>query len=183
MIKKAAAGYAGWLCANGIVAPEKNKIYAYGMELVLSGLVNVLSVLLFLAAFIPLRTTAGGYHANSHLSCNLVFLGTFIVLECLGYWLQEYCTVHLYLTIAVISLVTLLILSPSEAKNKPLTPERRRRNRRRSLILGGLNLAIGIILIWGLQAPALWCTSYYLGVIAASVSMWAAQIKERMCVQ
>ena len=98
MIKKAAAGYAGWLCANGIVAPEKNKIYAYGMELVLSGLVNVLSVLLisillfhpvdgplFLAAFIPLRTTAGGYHANSHLSCNLVFLGTFIVLEGLGY--------------------------------------------------------------------------------------------------
>ena len=42
MIKKAAAGYVGWLCANGIVAPEKNKIYAYGMELVLSGLVNVL---------------------------------------------------------------------------------------------------------------------------------------------
>ena len=41
MIKKAAAGYVGWLCANGIVAPEKNKIYAYGMELVLSGLVNV----------------------------------------------------------------------------------------------------------------------------------------------
>jgi hypothetical protein len=34
MIKKAAAGYVGWLCANGIVAPEKNKIYAYGMELV-----------------------------------------------------------------------------------------------------------------------------------------------------
>ena len=71
MIKKAAAGYVGWLCANGIVAPEKNKIYAYGMELVLSGLVNVLSVLLisilifhpadgllFLVAFIPLRTTA-----------------------------------------------------------------------------------------------------------------------------
>ena len=66
MIKKAAAGYVGWLCANGIVAPEKNKIYAYGMELVLSGLVNVLSVLLisilifhpadgllFLVAFIP----------------------------------------------------------------------------------------------------------------------------------
>ena len=196
MIKKAAAGYTGWLCANGIVAPEKNKIYAYGMELVLSGLVNILSVLLisillfhpvdgplFLATFIPLRTTAGGYHANSHLSCNLVFLGTFIVLEGLGYWLQEYCTVHLYLTIAVISLVTLLLLSPSEAKNKPLTPERRRRNRNRSLILGGLNLAIGIILIWDIQAPVPWCTSYYLGVIAASVSMWAAQIKERMCVQ
>ena len=188
MIKKAAAGYVGWLCANGIVAPEKNKIYAYGMELVLSGLVNVLSVLLisilifhpadgllFLVAFIPLRTTAGGYHANSHLSCNIVFLSTFVALK--------YGSVILYLAIAVISLVTLLILSPSEAKNKPLTPEQRRRNRRRSLILGGLNLAIGIFLIWGLQAPAPWCTSYYLGVIAASISMWAAQIKERMCVQ
>jgi accessory gene regulator B len=196
MIKKAAAGYVGWLCANGIVAPEKNKIYAYGMELVLSGLVNVLSVLLisilifhpadgllFLVAFIPLRTTAGGYHANSHLSCNIVFLSTFVALECLGHLLLKYGSVILYLAIAVISLVTLLILSPSEAKNKPLTPEQRRRNRRRSLILGGLNLAIGIFLIWGLQAPAPWCTSYYLGVIPASISMWAAQIKERMCVQ
>lgn len=196
MIKKAAAGYVGWLCANGIVAPEKNKIYAYGMELVLSGLVNVLSVLLisilifhpadgllFLVAFIPLRTTAGGYHANSHLSCNIVFLSTFVALECLGHLLLKYGSVILYLAIAVISLVTLLILSPSEAKNKPLTPEQRRRNRRRSLILGGLNLAIGIFLIWGLQAPAPWCTSYYLGVIAASISMCAAQIKERMCVQ
>ena len=196
MIKKAAAGYVGWLCANGSVAPEKNKIYAYGMELVLSGLVNVLSVLLisilifhpadgllFLVAFIPLRTTAGGYHANSHLSCNIVFLSTFVALECLGHLLLKYGSVILYLAIAVISLVTLLILSPSEAKNKPLTPEQRRRNRRRSLILGGLNLAIGIFLIWGLQAPAPWCTSYYLGVIAASISMWAAQIKERMCVQ
>ena len=174
MIKKAAAGYVGWLCANGIVAPEKNKIYAYGMELVLSGLVNVLSVLLisilifhpadgllFLVAFIPLRTTAGGYHANSHLSCNIVFLSTFVALECLGHLLLKYGSVILYLAIAVISLVTLLILSPSEAKNKPLTPEQRRRNRRRSLILGGLNLAIGIFLIWGLQAPAPWCTSYY----------------------
>ena len=160
MIKKAAAGYVGWLCANGIVAPEKNKIYAYGMELVLSGLVNVLSVLLisilifhpadgllFLVAFIPLRTTAGGYHANSHLSCNIVFLSTFVALECLGHLLLKYGSVILYLAIAVISLVTLLILSPSEAKNKPLTPEQRRRNRRRSLILGGLNLAIGIFLI------------------------------------
>ena len=196
MIKKAAAGYVGWLCANGIVAPEKNKIYAYGMELVLSGLVNVLSVLLisilifhpadgllFLVAFIPLRTTAGGYHANSHLSCNIVFLSTFVALECLGHLLLKYGSVILYLAIAVISLVTLLILSPSEAKNKPLTPEQRRRNRRRSLILGGLNLAIGIFLIWGLQAPAPWCTSYYLGVIAASIWMWAAQIIERMCVQ
>lgn len=196
MIKKAAAGYVGWLCANGIVAPEKNKIYAYGMELVLSGLVNVLSVLLisilifhpadgllFLVAFIPLRTTAGGYHANSHLSCNIVFLSTFVALECLGHLLLKYGSVILYLAIAVISLVTLLILSPSEAKNKPLTPEQRRRNRRRSLILGGLNLAIGIILIWVLQVPASWCTSYYLGVIAASIAMWAAQIKERMCVQ
>ena len=139
--------------------------------------------LLFLVAFIPLRTTAGGYHANSHLSCNIVFLSTFVALECLGHLLLKYGSVILYLAIAVISLVTLLILSPSEAKNKPLTPEQRRRNRRRSLILGGLNLAIGIFLIWGLQAPAPWCTSYYLGVIAASISMWAAQIKERMCVQ
>lgn len=196
MIKRVAVWSTSWLCANGIIEPEKDKIYTYGMELVLSGLVNIVLVLmislllfhpvdglLFLVAFIPLRTTAGGYHANSHLSCNLVFLSTFIVLEGLGYWFLKYSSVILYLVVAVISFVTLLILSPSEAKNKPLTPERRQSNRRRSLILGGLNLAIGSILIWGLQAPAPWSTSYYLGVIAASISMWAAQIKERTCAE
>lgn len=122
MIKKAAAGYVGWLCANGIVAPEKNKIYAYGMELVLSGLVNVLSVLLisilifhpadgllFLVAFIPLRTTAGGYHANSHLSCNIVFLSTFVALECLGHLLLKYGSVILYMEPVYFSIGTPLI--------------------------------------------------------------------------
>ena len=189
LIKKTAARYASWLCANGIVAPEKNKIYAYGMELVLSGLVNILFILLtsilffnpldgllFLAAFIPLRTTAGGYHANSHLSCNLICIGTFIVLESLGYWIFEYVSVIIYLGMAIVSIVTLLVLSPSEAKNKPLTPERRLCNRQRSLILGGLNFVIGCFLIWGFQAPTPWCTSYYLGVIAASISMWATDV-------
>ena len=77
MIKKAAAGYVGWLCANGIVAPEKNKIYAYGMELVLSGLVNVLSVLLIsilifhpgtFASEIRFRHSLSSY--SSHFTCN-----------------------------------------------------------------------------------------------------------------
>ena len=159
MIKKAAAGYVGWLCANGIVAPEKNKIYAYGMELVLSGLVNVLSVLLisilifhpadWLALSCGLHPPADNsgriprkfppvlqYSFPQHVCCVGV-PGTFASEIRFRHSLSSYSSHFTCNTADPIA---------SEAKNKPLTPEQRRRNRRRSLILGGLNLAIGISL-------------------------------------
>ena len=195
MIKKAATAGANWMCVNGIVDCSKDKIYAYGLELLLSGAVNVLCVLLlssvlfrlssglfFLLAFIPLRSTAGGYHANSHLGCNLVFLTAFICAQSIADIFFGQYTVAVNLAVAAISFITLLLLSPCEAGNKALTSERRARNRHQSLLLGGANLAIAIVLlIVGHTSP--WADSYYLGVFAASLSMWATQIMKRKCVE
>lgn len=197
MIKKAATVGANWLCVNGVIEDNKDKIYAYGLELLLSGIVNVLCVLLlsnvlfhissglfFLLAFIPLRSTAGGYHANSHWGCNLVFLTTFVFTQVIADIFNGQYTATVYLIVATISFVTLLLLSPCEAGNKALTPERHTRNRRRSLFLGGVNLTISIVLlIMGRTDPCF--TSYCLGVFAASLSMWATQIMklERKCIE
>lgn len=65
-----------------IVEESREAIYAYGMELLLSDVLNILIVLLialishtfpaviiFTAVFMGLRKFVGGYHANSHLSC------------------------------------------------------------------------------------------------------------------
>lgn len=194
MIKRAATVGANWLCANGVVERGKDKIYAYGLELLISGIVNSLCLLVlsavffrlysgmfFLLAFIPLRSTAGGYHANSHLGCNLVFLIVFVGLQGISNVLPQIHTASFCLVAAALSLVTLLWLSPCEAGNKALTPERRKRNRCQSLLLGGANLAIAIVLL--VEGTHPWAVSYYLGVFAASFSMWATQIMKRKCVE
>ncbi|MDE5937245.1 MAG: accessory gene regulator B family protein, partial [Ruminococcus sp.] len=61
---------------------KKEVIYAYGMELLISDVLNNIfilmialishtlpAVIVFVAVFMSLRQSAGGYHANNHFSC------------------------------------------------------------------------------------------------------------------
>lgn len=84
--------YCALLQAEGIIPGERLSVYAYGLELLLSGLLNtgivlILSVFLgqgvlalfFLAGFIPMRIFAGGYHADTHLNCSTIFSGIYLL--------------------------------------------------------------------------------------------------------
>ena len=82
MISKLAKNVAHFFVVQNITEESKEVIYAYGMELLISDVLNTLIVLLialishtlpavvvFIAVFMGLRQFVGGYHANSHLSC------------------------------------------------------------------------------------------------------------------
>lgn len=84
MISRLAKNIAHFFTLHNITEESKEVIYAYGMELLLSDVLNTFIVLLialishtlpaviiFTAVFMGLRQFAGGYHANSHLSCML----------------------------------------------------------------------------------------------------------------
>ncbi|MDF2484207.1 MAG: Accessory regulator [Herbinix sp.] len=78
--------------ADRIVREDEEKaqyrdIYAYGLEVAISSLVNIiitvaiamifgieLKVIAYMAAFVPLRITCGGKHAKSHLQCTSLFM-------------------------------------------------------------------------------------------------------------
>ena len=85
MISKLAKSIAHFFVVQNITEESKEVIYAYGMELLISDVLNTIIVLLialfshtlpavvvFIAVFMGLRQFVGGFHANSHLSCMLI---------------------------------------------------------------------------------------------------------------
>ena len=70
------------LVHSGVIKEEDAEIYIYGINQILTSVLSVSSALIiglifgvfpeiavFMAAYIPLRSFAGGYHAKTPLSC------------------------------------------------------------------------------------------------------------------
>lgn len=170
-----------------VIPQEQKNVYAYGLELLVSTVAGVFSLIVvsalfelpllwlpYLAGFIPLRLTGGGYHAKSHWQCILTFTTAYI----LGLILVK----NVYLppiTVAILSLSALIItftFSPVEACNKSLTTERKKRNRRRSLLLGICNLGASLLAVGLRFSHHYFVVLYFIGNAAAACSMVVAMI-------
>lgn len=131
-----------------IIESSDIEIYAYGIELLLATGVNILIVfvesflfhrllagIFFLLGFIPLRTTAGGYHANTHIGCCSVFIGIYSVcLIILCYVPQSYYLSIIFAS-TIVSSFLVILWAPMEAPSKPTSANNKRRNRGRSIAI------------------------------------------------
>lgn len=142
---------------QGHIPPEKIPLYQYGFELFISSVISVLVVLMiglvfrhpeysliYLIGFTPIRVCAGGYHGKTHLKCYLVFSLTFAT--CMILLLNLVFTQIFPIITCTVLLLTMTRLAPVEAKNKPLTPERRSRNHRNAVMLSSVDLLIAVVL-------------------------------------
>jgi accessory gene regulator B len=186
-IHNQASRLATGLVNNKIIEDMSHDVYTYGFELIISATVNILLIaivsivfkryydwLLFLAAFIPLRTTAGGYHASSHIRCIIVGTITFTVLLAISR-MQINWTI-LILAIAVMSFLIILVFSPVEAPNKKLNEERRRKNRKVSIGIAIVNLLL-IIPVFYVDGYSEAIGIYFAGVFTAMLSMLVVKTK------
>ena len=174
---------------DGFIMEGKEPVYAYGFELLLGTCLNIALVLAisaafqhvyagfcFLLAFIPIRSTAGGYHANSHFSCCLVFAVAYIIVLTAISLMTEQTAMYACLVLVVISSIIVFCYAPVEARNKPLSQRVRKSNRNRSVVLACLNLALVLVMIC-LPVRNKWVFgSYFQGVATAAISMLAAQL-------
>lgn len=181
MIHNQAKKIAAILVSKKIVDKSSHDVYAYGLELIISVLVNILLIatisiifrryydwLLFLVAFIPLRTTAGGYHAKSHFRC--IIIGTLIFAVFLVINQLQLNWTYIVPVIAGFSLVTILLFSPVEAQNKKLKDNQNKRNRRLSINIAIINIAVAVITFIFNEISSV-LSIYYLGVLSATLSM------------
>ena len=174
--------------SNEIITDTQIDAYAYGIELLFSMLINVFSVvilsavffsvktgIIFLLAFIPLRATGGGVHARTHLNCNLVFIFGFMLLMQLSRFIPNSSVAQICFFISCFSAITILRLSPCEAKNKPLLTKQNIMNRKKSIIISIVNflISVGFLVIYKTCREIL---CYYMGIFASSLSMWALVI-------
>ncbi|MNO62488.1 putative regulator protein [compost metagenome] len=119
------------LIHSGSIREDDKDLYAYGLQQGLFIILNVLTTvaiglisgmfwqsILFMAAYLPLRSFAGGYHAKTQLLCYLYS----IILTSAVLWAIKLIpwTNFICLGLALLAGAVIFILGPVEDSNKPL---------------------------------------------------------------
>jgi accessory gene regulator B len=144
-----------------IIEPDRIEIVRYGLELFILKAVfllasviiallmdEILSYLIFLIFFMPLRTLAGGYHASTRLLCFIESMFT-VVLVCGICKLTATKSLPVIILLGIFTLISsavIFILSPVEDKNKPLSAKQKRSFQGRVRIYLFISLAVLILL-------------------------------------
>ena len=148
---------------NHIVEESKEKIYAYGMELLISDVLNtviivciasvfhmILETIIFMGMFIVLRYFVGGFHAKTHLTCMLTLVAV-MVMFCL---VVKFMPIDYIKPIGIVglilSLTIIVCLAPVTHPNKPISAERKQHLRKLGLSVTTICVAV---LLPGLYTP------------------------------
>lgn len=137
MLSKVSECLAGKLAKSNVIEEEDLEVYQFGIESFIMKVCHFISyvaigllfhrlpqLLLFLAAFIPLRECSGGYHARTPLKCYILSCGTVITFLCL-YLFMPVDKTQYSIILAVISSLILFFIVPVETENKPLSEAER----------------------------------------------------------
>lgn len=148
MFSKLSEQITGNLENKETIQSEDRELYRYGFEQGLTMLLNLvttlvigllfgklLEVCLFMAAYIPLRSYAGGYHAKTPFRCYLLSI---VILTAVMLFMKYLALDNIvYYLMILVSGAVILILSPVEDKNKPLDDSELKvyKNRASSILL------------------------------------------------
>ncbi len=146
MFVKVAEKLADSLEENEIIKHDDRELYVYGLDQGFSIILNIITTLLiglifntffqlvvFMAAYIPLRSFAGGYHAKTPLRC-YIFSIVMLVFVSLGMKNLVFRDVVNYVVLAISAFI-IFVLSPVEDKNKPLDKIELKVYRKRTLLI------------------------------------------------
>lgn len=142
------------LVRSNVIKEEDAEIYIYGINQIFVSVLNVSSALIiglifdmflesiiFIAAYIPLRSFAGGYHAKTPVRCYILSLIMITVVLAGMKYLPVAEIVCYAVLLATVSIV--ILLSPVEDKNKPLDKIEQKMYKRRAMLITTIELVIG----------------------------------------
>lgn len=151
MISRLAKRSACFFIDNNIIKAEDEDVYSYGMELLLSTVLNLiisltialltrsfLPCLIDLASFMTLRVNAGGYHADTHLRCSILLMTVMLIFVFTVKYIPEASMMIDSMLMLILSNIIIILLSPVEHPNKPLSAEKCRKLRNSSVIWAGI---------------------------------------------
>ena len=189
MISKLAKNIAHFFVIQKIIEESKEIIYAYGLELLISDVLNTIIVLLiallshtlpavivFIAVFMGLRRFAGGYHANSHFSCMFTLV---IVMLVFSYGI---CNISEHTNICSIAFVAsalpvIFCFAPVSHPNKPMSVEKGVSLKRKSRFLAViLFLAVIVMLVFRYWKLSLYVSS---GILLSAIAVLLGRFLNR----
>lgn len=137
----------------------REEAYVYGVQLLLSTLLNTIAIavisaivdrafawVFFLVGFVPIRITAGGFHAKTPLKCSSIFCGSFYVCLLLNIRIDD-IRIPLIIINSMLSIVVVILFSPIPARNKPMPKKELDRKRVLSLAVSATQLLLCVVFI------------------------------------
>lgn len=189
MLTKMAKSISSFFIKNGSIQEDDRKVYDYCFEILLSTILNLLLVIIiaiftktmlttlfYITGFMVVRSTAGGYHANTHLSCASILAGTYTIYLLLLKSIATSILGMLSLLFTFIAVLLVYMLSPVEDHNKPFSREEAKQFKRKSR-LWILVLALLVIALTTLLPHLRFGFSLSAGMITVSLSLIAGKVK------
>ncbi|MCL2580461.1 MAG: accessory gene regulator B family protein [Oscillospiraceae bacterium] len=189
MLERIASKLTANLIKNKIIPAEDEEVYVYGWALLLSHLGSfatifliafltgeVLGTLVFVFAMLPLRSYAGGFHADTYLKCYLLSMtGYSAALLAALLWSPH----HLEWTLGLLlfSLVVTLTCAPVDHPNKPLKEHQKQRNKKLSRAIASLQAALVLALWFLLPGTRHYLVWAMLGMATTSVTLLYVIVK------
>ncbi len=159
MLAKISKQFVIWQIARGTLKTEEQTIYQYAYEILLGQIINialagviawlfndVVTVLIFLLAYMPLRSFAGGLHADNHLSCSII---STVILGMVCFFSDQMKAgyfIFWYPAFFAVSGLVIFSSAPVQDKNKPLDYLEIRKYGKISRILWLSETVVGICL-------------------------------------
>ena len=160
--------------------PSKKAIYEYGIQLSLSTLASMCSIVMlglllknpasafiFLGVFFFLRLFSGGYHATTYARCFLLTNSVYLAVVGASYWIVHFQLYHLLPVIVVVSCVVVMALSPIRNKRHPLSEKTYRKNRKIAVVLVSIESSLFLLLFfWRIFQPYVTVSTMSLTAVA-----------------
>lgn len=174
---------------KGIIESEDKELYAYGLQQGLWMFLNFLSTIIiglvfnmllqsiiFMFAYIPLRTHAGGIHSRSQIRCYL-FSIVIMIAALLGMKLVLW-TSFICFVITLSGGVIIYFLAPVEDENKPLDQMELKIYKKRTGIILLIEVVISFVLLLLNQQSLLTCIAMVFVVL--SIMLIAGKVKNQI---
>ena len=191
MIARLSKRIASFFVRNDVIKNEDEEVYEYGLQLLLSTVFNgiialilaiisgtVLQCIYYLAVFVLLRKSAGGFHAKTHFGCCCILavvLSLFIIF--IKFVPNEVYGIVAAIAAAV-SVAIILMFAPLEHENKPISDKDKSRLRKISIIYAILFALLVFALFIAKLKMIMICVA--LGMFTASGSMLVAVIEKKI---
>lgn len=176
---------------KGLIDSQEQKAYEYGFEVLLSTLIYILLFLFtaiitktvlfsvfWILGFFIVRTISGGYHASTHLTCNIISIICQIVFISLIKNTPISAEKYVILALLLLSSLIIITIAPIEHPNKPFIKTERKRYRITSVFYAILIIVILLIyLCFFIKKTNLYFLSFAIGNFTATISLIVAKIK------
>lgn len=143
-----------------IIQNGSEEAYVYGVQLLLSTVMNVLCIAVisvfagkpfawipFLTGFIPIRITAGGFHAKTPFRCFSIFCVSYSACILLLNVVNDNLTIPWIIINSLIVMLVVYRYSPLPAANKPLSALEMKQKRMLSFMMVALLLLLKIVIL------------------------------------